>query len=223
MPGGLRDLVADVRRRISRVPDEGVRMALTCCYLLAARASEVVASASGSDTTTPYGPRGTDAWQDVYDHYGRKVEVAVFRLRTAKRGGLERYVGLPLDPVYEPLTRPVFEYFKSCGGGPCFPFTRQTLFLHASKAFRGLTYPIEKYRGVDRHEKGAGVHFLRHLRASELRWEYGIKGENLADYGGWSYRQFGMTATMARYQMMTWHGYFPLLLKPSPYAAACTA
>lgn len=221
--GDVRALVREVRQRISRVPHEGARMALTCCYLFAARVSEIVAFASESDTTTPYGPRGTDAWTDVYDHYGKSVEVAVFRIRTAKRGGVERWVGLPLDPVYEPLTRPVFEYFKSKGEDYCFPFTRQSLFLYASEAFRGLTYPIEKYGTVDRHERDAKLHFLRHLRGSELRALYHIKDADLADYGGWSYRQMGMTATMARYQIMTWQGYFPKLLKPSPYALECPA
>lgn len=221
--GDVRALVREVRQRISRVPHEGARMALTCCYLFAARVSEIVAFASESDTTTPYGPRGTDAWTDVYDHYGKSVEVAVFRIRTAKRGGVERFIGLPMDRAYEPLTRPVFEYFKSKGEYYCFPFTRQALFVHASEAFKGIKYPIEKYANVGRHEKEAGIHFLRHLRATELRSEYGIWGPELADYGGWSYRQFGMTSSMTRYQIMTWQGYFPKLLKPSPYALECPA
>jgi hypothetical protein len=213
----LRETVAEVRSRILSVPREEFKIALACCYLFAARSCEIVGVKSPSDRTTPYGPRGEDAWLDTYNHNGAEVKAAVFRLRTAKRQGMERFVALPLDPTYEPLTERIFRYFSERRGKICFPFTRQALHSYASSSFAGIRYVIEPYGSVRQHERDAALHFLRHLRASELAQVYGITGMNLAAYGGWSLKSAGMSSSMMRYQMLSWQSYFPLLLKPSPY------
>jgi hypothetical protein len=214
----IKDLVKETRSRIAKVTNEPIRYGLMACYLLAARASEVVGVASASDTTTPYGPRGNHAWEDAFQAEGPAPErVAVFRVRTAKRQGLERFIALPLDPRYEPWSRPLLDYYRAQGGeNLVFPFTRQTLFCYAREAFSGLTYEIEPQRieggRVERHSKDAGVHFLRHVRASELASAYGFSAFDLATYCGWTLKNAGLSSVMARYVGMSWQSYFPRLL-----------
>lgn len=214
----LPELVAEARSRIARVQRDDVRLALMAAYLWAARASEVVGVASGSDTTTPYGPRGTDVAEQPYSPGPgmSQVRAAVFRIRTAKHSGRPRYIALPLDPKCEPWAQPLLDYFKSCGEDLCFPFTRQTLHSYASSAFAGLTYEINPQlidgAKVPAHERGAGVHFLRHLRASELASFYGFEPLQLAYYCGWDLKSAGLTRVMARYVALSWQSYFPRLL-----------
>ncbi len=183
---------------------------------------EVVAVASASDTTTPYGPKGTDVSEDVYQAPGSKPEpVAIFRIRTAKRGGMERFIALPLDPRYEPWTRQLLDYFRLRGDGYVFPFTRQTLCSYASEALAGLTYEIAPQMNggevVRQHDRPASTHFLRHIRASELASHYGFRPEELATYCGWSLKAAGLTSVMARYIHLSWQSYFPKLLVRCPW------
>ncbi|NIQ07352.1 MAG: hypothetical protein GWO20_16995, partial [Candidatus Korarchaeota archaeon] len=91
-----------VRNRISNYPKEDVRYCLMATYLFAGRISEVVGYAYPSDkTTTPRGPRGTDATLETYLDRDRRLEAAVFTVHTAKRKGKDRYVGLPTKKEYE--------------------------------------------------------------------------------------------------------------------------
>lgn len=214
----LHELIRETRQRITEVEPSEPRHGLMASYLWAGRASEVVGVASASDTTTPYGPRGTDVYQDAYKPQGEApIPVAVFRIKTAKRGGLERYIALPMDSRYEPWAKELLEYCQSKGNKLVFPFTRQTLHAYASRAFDGLTYDIEPQKvngeAVGRHKRDAAVHFLRHIRASELSSFYGFQREDLAYYGGWSLTTVGVPKSMARYLSLDWHGYFPKLLK----------
>ena len=214
----LHELIRETRARISEVQPPEFRHGLMASYLWAARASEVCGVASGSDTTTPYGPRGSDAYQDTYKPQGAPpVPVAVFRVKTAKRGGLERFIALPLDTKCEPWSKALLEYCQSKGSRLVFPYTRQSLHAYAVKAFEGLTYDIEPQtingEKVGRHKRDAAVHFLRHIRASELSSFYGFQREDLAYYGGWALTTVGVPKSMARYLALDWHGYFPKLLK----------
>jgi len=220
------DVIREVRARIQRHPDPEMKMGLEATYLLGARASEIVGYASKSDTTTPYGPTGEDVWEDVYlsGVNATPEPVAIFRLKTAKRYGMERYIALPLNPAYEPWARPLFEYFRKKRGRHVFTFTRQTLYNHAREVLKGLTYTIEPYYCMDtkerigRHEKGAAVHFLRHMRATELAFHYGLDKEERAAYCGWTLKSAGITGSQLRYMHVYWQGYFPKLLKPCAYA-----
>lgn len=212
------ELIQETRSRILKVNSEPIRYALMDAYLKAARASEVVGVASGSDTTTPYGPRGTDATEESYHKGDVDEPAAVFRVKTAKRGGLERYVALPLDEKYEPWSRPLLKYYQSKGSSVVYQFTRQTLRNYAASAFAGLKYDIETQRiggeSVGRHQRDAAVHFLRHVRASELGWFYGFSPADLASYCGWSLKNAGFSSVMARYVKLGWQSYFDKLLKP---------
>jgi len=216
------EIVREVRARIGSHEVEPIRYAMMSCYLLAARVSEVVGVASPSDNTTPYGPRGEDVAEQFYSLPGSQTAepVAVFRLKTAKRKGMERFVALPLNERYEPWGKELLAYFKTKGNELVFPFTRQTLGSYAAKALDGLEYDIasQNINGVhvEAHKRDASNHFLRHIRASELSYYYGFRAEDLATYCGWTIQNAGMTDVMARYLHLSWQSYFPKLLIPRP-------
>jgi hypothetical protein len=167
--------------------------------------------------------------------------VAVFTVRMAKRHLQpgepipSRKVGLPLDKKYEPWTQQLYDYYREFKSDDfVFPFDRKQVWRYVSehKVFDGLTYPIEKYvwmpkNGKEKktilpHSKPFKLHALRHLRISELRRFYRIKGEDLAVYVGWSLhttiakegvRIPQMTSTYDPEIYQDWQSYFPKLLK----------
>jgi len=207
-----------VRERIEQVRKEDVRTCLMCAYLFAARVSELVAYATPGDTTVARGPRGTDV--RLFDFNGE--EAAVFTVYTAKREGLERYVALPLNPIYEPWTRVIYDYYQKRGSQACFPFTRQKLWKHSCSVFEGLTYMIDKYKtkkksrvyNPKRHPRNFRLHGLRHLRTAELIERYEFDGFDLSIYGGWTLRyRTGISSSIDRYAHLRWKKYFPKLLK----------
>ncbi|GEM_PF-3988760 len=110
----------------------------------------------------------------------------------------------------------LLDYFIVRGPELAFPFTRQTLHSYASEAFACLTYGIDPQlvhgAKVPAHERNAGVHFLRHLRASELASFYGFEPAHLAYYCGWDLRSAGLSKVMARYISLSWQSYFARLL-----------
>ena len=217
-----------VRARIEKVDREDVRTCLMCGYLFCARVSELVSKVSPSDVdhTTPRGPNGSDVRRESFELGPIKENVAVFTVSTAKRDGVERLVALPFSEKYEPWTSLVYEYFQAQGSKPCFPFTRQKVWLSSKHVFKGLTYPIDRYtsiesnngkkirKTVDRHMKPFRTHALRHIRASELVDRYGFDGIDLSIYGGWTLRSMvGVGSSMERYAHLRWQKYFPKLLK----------
>jgi integrase len=213
-----------IRERIKKVNREDIRTCLMTTYLCAARISEVVAIKYQSDKgTTARGPKGIDTTKDVFITGSKHVPCAIFTLKTAKRGGKERKIALPLNPKYEPWTKQIYDYFQSKDKEPVFPFTRQEAWLHSKSAFEGLTYPIEFYfvkdgevkKKIDDHIRDFRLHALRHLRATELREQYQFDGFDLASYCGWHLATIvpQISRTMERYLSLGWSSYFPKLLK----------
>lgn len=215
------ELVLD---RISSVEDEQFRFCLIALYLLDTRISELV-SRTYEGQNPAYGPRGIDARKDSWNNN----DVAVFKLKTAKRQGRERYVALPLDKQFEPRSKSLLEYFLEKGENPVFPFTRQKIFryMKLAKVFGGWTYPIETYKvsrdyagqvervQIPRHQKSFTLHALRHLRTTELVEYYGFDGFNLAAYGGWTVQStIGISGMFDRYLSLNWQSYIGKLFKP---------
>jgi hypothetical protein len=141
--------------------------------------------------------------------------------------GRERLVALPVNPIYEPWTREIVEYFQKVGEGLVFPFTRQYVgkVMRKGGIFNNLSYPIEPYvcfnngtaRKVDLHRKHFRLHALRSLRASELVDFYGLTLEELSTYGGWKIKSLITNASNVmtdRYLHLRWQGYFKSLCKP---------
>jgi len=217
-----------VRKRIENVKREDVRVCLMCGYLFCARVSELVSRISPSDVayTNARGPKGSDVRLGKFELGPIKENVAVFTVSTAKRDGLERLIGLPLNPQYEPWTKEVCKYYLAQKNEACFPFTRQKVWSYAKQVFEGLTYQIEKYTIVEgqgetkisrekkRHPRQFRTHALRHIRAAELIEHYGFDGIDLSAYGGWTLRSMiGVGSAMERYAHLRWQKYFPKLLK----------
>ena len=217
--------VETVRKRIQKAHPEEAKYCLMTAYLFCGRVSEVIGRICPSDThkTTARGPTGKDIQTDIFELGPIKEEVTIFTVNTAKREGLERKIALPLNPKYEPWTEELYNYFKSHGSQKVFPFTRQKATAYANKAFKGLTYPVYKYKIWENgkvvkepkfHNKPFRTHALRHLRATELLEYYGFTGIDLSIYGGWTLKSMvGIGSAMERYAHLNWRQYFPKLLK----------
>lgn len=211
-----------VRSRIENCLADDIRLCFKCAYLFCGRISEIVGHASPSDTTVARGFKGTDARKDSFRVGTDLIDVAVFKVATAKRGGITRLIALPFSKTYDFWVEDVYNYFLARGKNLVFPFTRQKAWLYSKEVFKGLTYPIERYklvRGkvskiVDRHERDFRTHALRHIRATELIEDYGFDGIDLSIYGGWTLTStIGVGSAMSRYAHLQWRKYFPKLLK----------
>ncbi len=180
-------LVRELRQRIEAVHIEPVRMALIDLYLKGARSCEIVAYKCPSDTTTPYGPIGSDVTIETIDNR----EAIVFTVHTAKRKGIERIVALPTD--HEPLAKELYDYYQSKGDNYVYPFTRQWLWKKSKPVFQGIIYNIPEYKltldkqiiAIPAHDRPAALHYPRHLRATILVRKHHFKAEDLAAYFGW--------------------------------------
>ena len=138
----------EVRTRITQAEKEPLQMGLMYGFLIAGRASEVVCKAYPSDKgTTPRGPFGRDFEVTEARVNGDSFEVVVFNVKTSKRGGIPRSIGLPLDPDYEPWARTLLNYFERFDEDDhVFPYTRQDLFDSSKEVFKDdYVYPIEEY------------------------------------------------------------------------------
>lgn len=216
--------VETIRQRIELAQEKEAKFCFMAEYLFCARISEIIGRKCPSDlTTTPRGITGKDVTQTVYKIGKQKFDVIVFTVRTAKRGGKERKIALPLEKEYEPFTEQLFNYVRQFGKDPVFPFTRQKAFEYAAETFKGLSYPIERYRPfkdgkplpmVEEHIKPFRTHALRHLRTTELIEVFDFNGIELSIYGGWTLRSMtGVGSAMSRYAHLHWRKYFPKLLQ----------
>lgn len=165
--------------------------------------------------------------------------VAIFTVMTEKRQGFIRTPALPLNPVIEPWAEEIVKHIeeRQDNSEPVFPFYRQQLWPVARRIFFGLSYPIIRYKKLLRepdgkaikddsgknlyaqvqdHQKPFGDHALRHLRATELKSYYRIRGEMLDAFMGWAKpRSAESSAMQDRYVLEPWReaGYFPRLLR----------
>ena len=220
--------VETVRKRIISAKKKEARFCLMAAYLFCARASEIIGTTNRYDIahnqTVARGPTGKDVKLETFELGEMKNEAAIFTIRTAKRDGKIRKIGLPLEKKFEPWTEPLYEYYLEHGNEKVFDFTRQKAWEYAQETFIGLSYPIEKYNLYDpestkptpirAHMKPFRTHALRHLRATELIETFGFTGFDLSVYGGWTLRSMvGVGSALSRYAHLDWRRYFPKLLK----------
>lgn len=216
-----------IRERIESVPDSRMKHYLKALYLFAARASELCGSMLSRDNVKQvYGPRGdevrTEHWRDE-TYPDIKAEVAVFEIHTAKRDGYLRSVGLPIG--YDPWVKELYDYWQSAGKDYVFPFNRHRAKYYVKQhgIFRGLKYPIAKYkelvepepRLVAEHMNPLVLHGLRHIRATELMEKYNFNLEQVAVYGGWKIRSVQSVSPILvdRYLNLGYRFYVGKLLK----------
>lgn len=243
-----------VRRMIDNIPEERYAMAVRAIYVLgAARTCEIVGKPLRNENA--YGPRGTEVELTKYipspdDEIGdwqlrrrvingekvEPIDVAVFHVRIAKRKPIvgepvpSRKVALPLNDVYEPWARLLYDYWKKRGNDVVFPFDRCELWRYISEhdVFHGLTVPIKRYfntktrQVVPTHTRAFKLHALRKLRFRELRMFYRFSAEERAAFVGWSMatrvhegeRVASMEQTYDSEFYSDWQMYFPKLLRP---------
>lgn len=249
---------AEVRERIDRCGDEHYRACLRATFLMCARISEVVGVSSPGDTGPDYtarGPTGEDAVAEYYEApnpYDKdrqlKEKALVISVKTAKRRGMIRRIGLPAD--HDPWVRETAKYFWNNNGNqkePVFPFTRQALWMYmeSNQVFEGLTWMVKDYsillapakrdnegnllqkadsKFVKEHLKRFTVHSLRDVRATQLIMEYDFDGTDIAIHGGWAISQAeaGVSTVMSRYINLyeTWQRPFKKLLPSKPNGTA---
>ena len=141
----------EVRKLIQSIPEKQFKIGSMYGYLIAGRASEIVTRICPSDIgyTVANGPHGVD--YELADYEG--TEVLVLHVKTSKREGLPRDIGVPLRK--EPFAEPVYEYFQTKNeDDPVFYYTRQDLGNSTREIFSDYIYPIEPYtiRTVDQEK-----------------------------------------------------------------------
>lgn len=141
-----------VRKLITQIPERSFRLGVMYGYLIAGRVSEIVTKICPSDTgTTPNGPYGRDYDLAKYNDH----DVLILNVKTSKREGLPRDIGIPLDKNLEPFAEKVLDYFQEHqADDPVFYYTRQDLYNASIDTFKGYIYPIEPYtvREIDQEK-----------------------------------------------------------------------
>jgi hypothetical protein len=221
-----------VREKIEAIPNLGLQRLYQGVFITGARIGEFAGLAYPSDKGQPTG-KFLNVSEEIYtvDMYNVddisalrtislvekgyecskeeivkiKEPVAIFHITTEKRHGFIRHTALPLNPKYDigGWNKKVYEY----------PV--------ALEIFKTFTYPIVTYKSnqgrlINAHQKNFANHALRHLRATELRSRYRIKGDMLDAILGWTKTKgAGGSAMQDRYVLEPWReaGYFPKLMR----------
>lgn len=212
-----------VRSRIEAVQHKEMRMFLMADFAFCARSVELCGLPEKGEQS--YGPRGNEVeledWQDE-DYPDIRAKIAVFTIRTAKRDGFVRKIGLPLD--YEPWAGILADYWKEFGKELVFYFPRSKpkYYVESRGVFSGIQYPILPYyvegegEKREQHMRELVLHGLRHVRANELMERYNFNLEQVATYGGWTLRSQGREISPAltnSYLLLGYRHYIKKLLK----------
>lgn len=188
--------IEQVNQRIESIKEKKIRNIAKFQLLTACRISEAVGK---------YAIKKDD--MAFTEYKGSKL--VLFKLKTAKRDGVERIIALPLQSKWIPE---LVEYFQKTKRKIVFDYSPRSVERHFSEAFKGLTYSIERYSpqkkvNVARHENQISTHGLRHLRLSELINHYGFDDIDLSIYAGWK-----MKGMASRYVTGQWGRYVDKLL-----------
>lgn len=171
-----------------------------------------------------------EPWAEEVCHYviQRQKHGPLMKLKKLTKE-LSEIAGKPVSMI-ETLKTDKAQYIIE-NNEPIFPFYRQQVWPKAVELFEGLTYPIAQYNkriGTDSetgkgiyetvpaHQKQFSDHAIRHLRSTELKSFYRIKGEMLDKFMGWTKPRGGESSAMQdRYVLEPWKeaGYFPRLLR----------
>jgi len=128
--------ISDIKKIPGNPNDEQYRLAFMYQLLIAGRVSEVCGQ---------YAPRGTDVFEVDFDG----VPAIMFAVKTAKREGQLRACAIPLDPIYEPWSKPLLDYFRRFGDEKPFLFHKRwsvrLLQYATNEVFKGLEWTFPKY------------------------------------------------------------------------------
>ena len=195
----------ELRKYVSIIPHRRDKLLIEVLYLSAARANEIAAKGSPSDTTTKACGEEITWRQDLYQAALRgatAVKALVLRLRTLKHKDPQyRSIALPIDPQFEPWTVDIGRHLVK-HGELRFNITRRRIHQIVSKRLEGL-------------DPTAHPHTLRHWRLTHLVEYFGFDPYDLTIYAGWTFGTGlkGASGPVDTYLHLDWRRYFPKLLK----------
>jgi len=129
---------AEVRTRIGSIKDEKYRHAFMFQLITCARISEVCGK---------YAPTRNSFLETEFN----EERAVMFIVKTAKRKGRLRSCAVPLNPNYEPWTKPLLDYFKDCKEEHPFKFHENPAHSvryaqwEAEKTFAEMMWPMVQY------------------------------------------------------------------------------
>jgi len=213
---------------VRRIPGKLVKMTDRLALLGGFRISEVVTKFSGDKGNSSL---TMNLWVDTHKATGEEVlRIQVNALK--KYATTSRDLGIPLSPQHEPLSKMVLEAWEAEDGNPC-RINRQMAWYVNSQAFKGMGYKVGSQliyerdenrrmvkdengkpkiaKKIEEHIKKASDHFLRHIRAIELR-DLQLTPEERVSFFKWSARGVGMNQMLMTYSQPDWFEYFPKFL-----------
>ncbi len=227
----------EVRRRIDAIPDGEIRIprpsrlwpdgewvvlgktlrGLDRMALLGGfRISELVAKPTrGSGNTSDTLEVTTDT------HHATGEEALIIRVYALKKQApVQREIGIPLNPRYEPWAEKVLRDWEDSGGVNPYQVDRVHAWAANRLVFDGIGYKVAPQRATQtpEHLKPGGNHILRHERAAELRRAQ-LSVEERVAYFAWSAQTAGLNSMLATYDRIPWFDIFPKLLRPVKEAA----
>ncbi|MBW2671998.1 MAG: hypothetical protein JRD89_01115 [Deltaproteobacteria bacterium] len=144
--------IDELRERIMTVKEDEYRHALMFQFLVGGRISEVCGK---------YAPTGSHAFRVNFLVDGEEVPAVLFAVKTAKRRGRLRPAAVPLDPRYEPFTKPLYDWFRThehpFALGPTPRTSVRYLQSKVNEVFEGFEWPMKPYRHPRRRESTPSV------------------------------------------------------------------
>ena len=192
----------EFRESVNKIGNKRDALLIKTKYLTATRTSEIITSVCPSDRKTTTKVYGTFLKWKLDDFENEKA--LVLKLAIAKRKEKElvfKSIGLPCNPKYEPWTLDLVRRIKETGN-VTFGLTRQRVRQIVKKYF---PYPKE----ISRKYKNP----LRHFRLTHLADPYGLTGDEIIRYAGWTFKSRYGVGQLDTYLHLGWREYFHKLLK----------
>ena len=192
--------VREFRRKVNKIKDKRDSNVIKSYYLTASRASELVTSMSQSDLkfTKPYGVHLRWSLDEYEEEKALVLNMAV--LKRKKKEVMFKTIGLPCNPKYEPWTLDLLKRIKE-KNTIAFDLNRQRIRQIIMKYFPYPEMESKKYN------------WLRHIRLTHLMEFYGLKGDHIIMYAGWSFKGYYKAGQLDDYLHLDWRPYFPKLLR----------
>jgi len=133
----------ELRERILEYPDESVKLGMMYQDIICGRESEVC----GEGVDGVYAAHSDNVFQVKY--LG-ETDAILFANRSAKRRGFYRPIMVPLNPKYEPFTKPLLDHFQDTHDycfkyGPTWDSSMRVYRREVAKCFKGLYWPRVEY------------------------------------------------------------------------------
>ena len=213
---------------VLRVDGDTLRTLDMLLVVSGARISEAAANPSGARRNVS---ASLSLEEDTLDD---EPVLLIKRTPLKKKSAPTLEIGVPLNPEYEPFSRPVLDAWRRVRGNPCNLTASQALAAN-HLIFTGIGYrirprviyersengkPIRDAAGrkvikrvVAEHMKPAANHVIRHIRATELRRRFKLTREERTAFFNWSTMNLGGSAMQDDYDQVEWIEWFSKLCK----------